>query len=212
MALYLKIVSFNCRGLNNDAKRATIFAHLRQLDAQIILLQETFSKSHKKSIWADEWTAGQAAFNSLPQNNKTASGTAIPFNHPAMVFGTIRKDVDGQVVAAEVKHNGFFINVVNTYAPTSSRSVSVREDFFNSLYIYIHSNMVNILGGDFNTIDDPTLDVYPPNPKITQITQLTDLCRACDLRDSFRTLYPNKQSFTWRGPLSASRLDCTKDI
>ena len=128
-------------------------------------------------------------------------------NHPALVFRTIRKDVDGRVVAADVKHNGFVINVVSTYAPTSSRSVSVRGDFLNSLYNYIHRNMVNILGGDFNTIDDPILDVYPPNPKITQITQLTDLCRACDLRDSFRTLYPSKQSFTWRGPLSASRLD-----
>ena len=67
--------------------------------------------------------------------------------------------------------------------------------------------MINILGGDFNTIDDPILDVYPPNPKTTQITQLTDLCHECDLRDSFRTLYLNKQSFTWRGPFSASRLD-----
>ena len=126
MALYLKIVSFNCRGLNNDAKRATIFAHLRQLDAQIILLQETFSKPHKEAICADGWTAGQAAFNSLPQNNKTAPGTAILLNHPALVFGTIRKDADGRVVAAEVKYNGFVINVKNTYAPTSSRSVSLR--------------------------------------------------------------------------------------
>ena len=143
----------------------------------------------------------------LSQNNKTASGTAILPSHLALVFGTIRKDEDGRVVAAEVKHNVFVINVVNTYAPTSSRSVSVREDFLNSLYNYIHPNMVNILGGDFNTMDNPILDIYPPNPKITQITQLTDLCRACDLRDNFRTLYPNKQSFTWRGPLSASRLD-----
>ena len=138
------------------------------MDAQIILLQETFSKPHKEAIWADKWTAGQAAFNSLPQNNKTASGTAILLNHPALVFGTIRKDVDGRVVAAEVKHNVFVINVVNTYVPTSSRSDSVREDFFNSLYNYIHpnmgeyptpshpnshTNMVNMLGGDFNTID-----------------------------------------------------------
>ena len=145
-------------------------------------------KPHKEAIWADEWTAIQAAFNSLPQNNKTASGTAILLNHPALVFGTIRKDVDGRVVAAEVKHNGFVIYVVNSYAPTSSRSVSVPEDFFNSLYNYIHPKMINILGGDFNTIDHPILNEYPPNPKITQITQLTDLGRACDLRDSFRTL------------------------
>ena len=123
------------------------------MDAQIILFQETFSKPHKEAIWADKWTAGQAAFNSLPQNNKTASGKAILLNHPALVFGTIRKDVDGRVVAAEVKHIVFVINVVNTYVPTSSRSDSVREDFFNSLYNYIHPNMVNMLGGDFNTID-----------------------------------------------------------
>ena len=117
-------------------------------------------------------------------------------NHPAMIFGSIRKDVDERVVAAEVKHNGFVINVVNIYAPVGYRSISAREDFFNSLYNFIHPNMINILGGDFNTIDDPILDVYPPNPKTTQITQLNDLCHVCDLRDSFRTLYPNKQSFT----------------
>ena len=67
--------------------------------------------------------------------------------------------------------------------------------------------MVNILGGDFNTIDDPILDVYPPTTKITQITKLTYLCCTC-LRDIYRIIYPDKQSFTWRGPHSASRLDC----
>ena len=47
MALYLKIVSFNCHGMNNDAKRDIIFAHLRQLDAQTILLQKTFQNRIK---------------------------------------------------------------------------------------------------------------------------------------------------------------------
>ena len=54
---------------------------------------------------------------------------------------------------------------------------------------------------------DPILDVHPPNSKKTQTDELTDLCRICDLQDSFGTLYPNKQSFTCRGPHSASRLD-----
>ena len=88
--------------MNNDAKRATIFAHLRQLDAQIILLQETFLKPFKEAIWADEWTVEQAVFNSLSLYNKTAFWTAIVFNHPALVFGPIKKEVDGRVVAAEV--------------------------------------------------------------------------------------------------------------
>ena len=56
--------------------------------------------------------------------------------------------------------------------------------------------MANILGSDFNTIDNPILDEDPTNPKKAQITELTDLCRICNLQDSFRTLYPNKQSFT----------------
>ena len=67
--------------------------------------------------------------------------------------------------------------------------------------------MINILGGAFNTIDDPILDVHPPNPKKTQIAELTDLYCTCDLQDSFRTLYPNKQSLTWRGPHSSTRCD-----
>ena len=57
--------------------------------------------------------------------------------------------------------------------------------FFKSLYNYFHPNMVNMLGGDFNMIDDPILDACLPNPKITKIAKLTDLCRTCDIQDNF---------------------------
>ena len=67
--------------------------------------------------------------------------------------------------------------------------------------------MVNMLRGDFNTIDDPLLNIYPPNPKTTKVAELGDLCHTCDIGDSFRTLHYYKQNFTWRGPCSASRLD-----
>ena len=120
----------------------------------------------------DYWTGG---LHSPSQNNKTASETARVLNHPALVFGPIKKDVDGRVVAAEVKHNGFVINVSNIYAPVSCQSISVREDFFQIQYNYFHPNIVNILGDDFNTIDDPIVDVHLSNPKKTQITELTDL-------------------------------------
>ena len=66
------------------------------------------------------------------------SGTAIVLNHPALAFVPIKKDVDGRVVAAEVKHNGFMINVINIYAPVSCQSISVRKDFFKSPYIYFY--------------------------------------------------------------------------
>ena len=130
MSLYLKIASFHCGRLNNDTKRAAIFARLRQLDVQVILIQETFSKPHKKETWAGEWAADQTIFNSLSLNSKTASGTAIMLNHPTLVFGPIKRSIDGRVMAAEVKHNGFSVNVINIYTPVSCQSISVREDFF----------------------------------------------------------------------------------
>ena len=129
MTFNLKVMSFNCHSMTNAAKRAAIFAHLRQLNAQIILLQETFSKPFKEVIWADEWIVLQALFNSLSQNNKTASGTAIVLDHSPLVFGPIKKDVDGRVVAAEVKNNGFVINVINIYAPVSCQSISTEGSF-----------------------------------------------------------------------------------
>ena len=45
---YQKIASFNCHGLNHDVKRVMILADIRKLDVQVILVQETFSKPHKK--------------------------------------------------------------------------------------------------------------------------------------------------------------------
>ena len=105
----------------------------------------------------------------------------------------------------EAKHNDNLVYVINIYASVSYQSILVREDLFQLLYNYIHPDMVNILGEDFNTTDNPLLHIYPPNPKTTEIAELTDLCHTCDIRDSFRTLHLNKQNFSWRGPHSASR-------
>ena len=74
MALYLKVVSFNCRGLNNDVKRAAIFAHLRQLDAQIILLQETFSKPYKEAFWPTNGLLDRLFLIRFPKILKRPSG------------------------------------------------------------------------------------------------------------------------------------------
>ena len=61
-------------------------------------------------------------------------------NHPALVFGPIKREMDGRVMAAEVKHNGFSINVINIYTPVSCQSILVRKDFFKSLYNYSSNN------------------------------------------------------------------------
>ena len=123
MSLYLKIDSFNYRRLNNDVKRAAIFAHLRQLNAKDILLQEIFSKLNKEETWAGEWAADQTFFNLLSQNSITASWTAIMLNYPALVLGPIKRDIDGRVMSAEVKHHGFSVNVINIYAPDICQSI-----------------------------------------------------------------------------------------
>ena len=86
MALYLRIASLNCRGLNNVAKRAAIFAYLQQLDAQVLLLQETFSRQYLETFWAHEWSADQACFNLCSGGNRLSSGTATLLNRPSFML------------------------------------------------------------------------------------------------------------------------------
>ena len=52
----IKVATFNCRGLNDTAKRAAIFEYFMNSDVTIICLQETKLSPEKEMNYVREWT------------------------------------------------------------------------------------------------------------------------------------------------------------
>lgn len=49
------MITFNCQGLQKDAKRDKVFYWLKELETDIILLQETHCCMGTKDNWLSEW-------------------------------------------------------------------------------------------------------------------------------------------------------------
>ena len=163
MPLYLKIATVNCRGLRDHAKRLAFFTHAKTLDVHVLCLQETYSKPRDEHVWQNDWgDKNQAVFNSNAEiSRKADAGMAILLNHPSLHFGNIRKDGVSRILAAEIRCDNFVFQVVNVYAYHSSYPKQKREGFFNQIYDFANINLTKILCGDFNCVENPTLDRHP---------------------------------------------------
>ena len=80
--------------------------------------------------------------------------------------------------------------------------------------INFHESSTYFLGGDFNYINDPTLDRKGDNLLVTKQYKhigmcIKDLLAECNLKDIWRTKNPNRKSYTWstRDISIQSRLD-----
>ena len=162
--LYLTIATIKCRGLRDPAKCSAFFAYARRLGVQVLCLQETYSQPRDEPKWQNKWgDKNQAVFNSSAEiGRKTEAGMAILLNHPLLKFGTIRKDSQGKILTAEIRCDSFGFQVVGVYAFTASYPKQKKENFFNQLYDFINVNSTIILLGDFNCVDNSTLDRCPP--------------------------------------------------
>jgi len=90
------------------------------------------------------------------------------------------------------------VNLVNIYAPITSYSSQVRNNFFNSLYNYLDWTEPNIIAGDFNMVTNPALDPQTPTTTKECPQNFKELCETFNLKDSHRLLYNNLKVFTRR--------------
>ena len=189
MPIYLKIATVNCRGICDRAKRLAFFTYARTLDVHVLCLQETFSKPQDESVWQTDWgDKNQAVFNSNAEiNRKTDAGTAILLNHPSLQFGNVRKDSGGRILTAEIRCDSFVFQVLDVYAFTFSYSKQKRKGFFNQIYDFANINLTKILCGDFNCVENLTLD------------------QNCKMFDCATQLQPTKHTFF--SEISSSRID-----
>ena len=92
-----------------------------------------------------------------------------------------------------------------TFLPQQAHKNASKTTF--SLKAYIQRNGPTILAGDFNCIENPTLDKYPPVKKYPTPSTLTEWTTNLQLDGAFRKRYPKEKSYTRHAANSHSRLD-----
>ena len=118
MAHKLKILSLNVRGLRNTNKRRAIFSYLKNQNATIFNLQETFSKPEDEKIWTAEW-GGKLFFS---HGTEPSKGVTMLIN-PGSKFQVSILEIDPHgrylITKLQVEHTIFY--VINVYAPNDYR-------------------------------------------------------------------------------------------
>ena len=202
----LKILTFNCQGLQKAQKRAKVFHWLKTLNMDIIMLQETHCSLGTKDKWVEEWK-GTILFSHGETNSR---GCCILFRENMDM--KIKKDlVDpfGRYILCDIELDLKILTIINTYGPNKDDSA-----FFNNIYElcedYTGENI--IWGGDFNVVQNPYLDKKGGilNTHTRARKALHNIMEQLDLEDIWRTKNPTLRRYTWHSntkPIIQCRLD-----
>ena len=149
--LKIPIVSWNCRGLGKLSKIKQVFSRIKQLQAKIVLLQETHMPACEVIKVRRRWQ-GQvfsSSFSSQARGVITLIHKSIPFHIVDVV-----SDPFGRYLILHGSILGEKLNLVNVYGPNNDD-----PQFFNNLFLTI-ANLQGkyIISGDFNCTLEPSKD------------------------------------------------------
>lgn len=150
----IKLISFNCKGLNNPIKRSKVLHHLDNLGAQIVFLQETHLKSSDHARLKRGWV-GQTYHSSFQGKSRGAAillHKSVPFIHSSVI-----SDPNGRFVIVTGQIYNTHLVLANVYAPKYDDD---DDAFFRRFFSTLPdmSSHCLILGGDFNCWLNPQLD------------------------------------------------------
>jgi exonuclease III len=193
----LKIVSVNVRGLRNKTKRLRVFNWLKDKQADIVYLQETYSCRTDTEQWKNEWNWDIYLSNGTTNSRGTAILIKKGINTEIKEFIS---DPEGRYVFLKGSFNEKKIALLNYYGPTKDKPQQQIEALDNIKPI-INDNMDQLIwGGDMNTTLDPWLDKQGGRheQKTNFAKHMNELLEQHDLIDIWRVLNPPKKSYTWK--------------
>ena len=187
-------MSINVNGIAEKQKRKLTFDYIRKLRANIYLLQEThIADKEDEQQWAREW--GGPCVWSRGSHRSCGVGILLCPNSDMSIESSLH-DNEGRVISVRIKYKEHVINILNIYAPTIP---SERKHFMNNIWQYKTGDNNLILGGDFNCVEEPSLDKLGGNPTsgTAGIEELKDFTWNNDLLDVWRQQHPTDRLFTW---------------
>ena len=204
----VKILTLNCRGLNNQRKRRTFFRHFKQQKYDIICLQETYIKSSDYDKWKKEW-CGQLFHSTGTTHSK---GQLILINKHFQGVNISIKYEDSRILAVTFEHMGEKHILINAYGPSDSDSGKIQ--FVNELAKTVQKLKSDseqiILVGDMNIMANNKLDnVAGNNHNSSVVAEFHDVISSMDVYDTWRLFHGEEKDFTWssKSPFVARRLD-----
>lgn len=150
------LVSLNTQGLRSSDRRKSAFHFLKLHKHDILFLPETHCRNDLPDAIKRDWT-GEIYFN-----NGTANlcGLTILVN-PCFNYTHINtsQDSSGRILAITNKIDDHYLHLVNLYALNSETD---HRQFLSSLEPFLVSRY-HVIGGDFNSIINTTLDKQKEN-------------------------------------------------
>ena len=142
-----------------------IFQLLQNWKVDIALIQETHSKHDAAQKWAKEWP-GKSLWHSGPIPKASGVALLLRENSDIDIISSYR-DQKGSILKTMLQFEEEIFQIINIYAPTNT---SVTKTFYITLQNIIEKNKNTILAGDFNMIENLSLDRLGGNPnKTTQL-------------------------------------------
>ena len=151
-----QFISLNVNGLRTTnrglPKRRKLFTWLKNLGADVVVLQETHSDSKLGQVIENEW-GGKFFFSHGGRNSK---GVAILF-HPSLKLEIVNECScpDGRFIVLKVLLNRITVTLGNVYGPNYD-DISIFEKFFNCCE-ELDSGIL-VIGGDWNFVFDTKMD------------------------------------------------------
>lgn len=216
------ILTLNTNGIRLAPKRRALFTRLRNMNFDIMMLQETHSTSNDEKIWLTEWGSGGIFCHGLSNSR----GVGILFNRGTdFKVKKIIKDDEGRFLIIqfvcnfnnqenELSRNNETLTLVNIYAPTGNEPANQ-----SSLLTRVQNHLSEleiqtlIMGGDFNV----QMDIDPPKAgsnssgKTTArdgyLNQIKDILDDYNLVDVWKNKNPMSKKGTFHRNNYSSRLD-----
>ena len=206
----LKISSINVNGFRRKLKQNIIISWLKELNFDIVFLQETHITNIVEAKKFIKLWGGKAIWS---YGSNTSRGVGIRFSPVInLKIESFNYDFEGRILCADVNLLNTKLRLINIYAPNNARE---RRQFIKDLQAYLITSREIIMGGDWNCIENLPLDKMGGNMDRGSdgAEELFHLKQDFYLKDSFRVKYSKKKQYSFRrGPIHV-RLDrfCISD-
>ena len=150
----IRIISNNVRELGTQHKRRDVLHYLRNMNCDIILLQDTHLTKEKMSSFNSLWSG--KAYHSCYSNNSRGSSILISKNIQHNILNEFTSNT-GNYIMLECKIGPEIYLLGSIYGPNRDEPQFYEQigNIFNSVD-YDHV----VIGGDFNFVSDAEIDCY----------------------------------------------------